>query len=80
VASVPSPEGRGGGASGVNVQVQIEVNNHSGGEVKQRQETQTLPNGDVLKRFVLDIVGDSFASGTGAPYKGAKQRFGLTDS
>ncbi len=80
VARVPSPEGRGGGASGVNVQVQIEVNNHSGGEVKQRQETQTLPNGDVLKKFVLDIVGDSFASGSGAPYKGAKQRFGLKDS
>lgn len=66
-----------GGSGAPQVQVQFEVNNYAGAEVRQREETSTLADGTVLKRFILDVVGDSFASGSGAPYQGAKQRFGL---
>lgn len=73
-AAVPSTEG---GAP--NVEVRFEVNNYSSAKVQQRQETQTMPNGDVMKKFVLEVVGDSFMSGQGSAYRGAKQRFGLRD-
>ena len=66
--------GRSGGPL---VNVQFEVNNYSGAEVRQREETSAMPDGSVLKRFVLDVVGESFDSGSGAPYTSAKRRFGL---
>lgn len=66
--------GRSGGPS---VNVQFEVNNYTGAQVRQREETSSLPDGSVLKRFVLDVVGESFDSGSGAPYTSAKRRFGL---
>lgn len=66
--------GRSGGPS---VNVQFEVNNYSGAQVRQREETSAMPDGSVLKRFVLDVVGESFDSGSGAPYTSAKRRFGL---
>lgn len=64
-------------ASGGSANVQVQVNNY-GAEVRQREEKTTMPDGSEFRRIVLDIVGDSFASGTGAAYQGAKSRFGLT--
>ncbi|MGE8441829.1 MAG: phage tail tape measure protein, partial [Comamonas testosteroni] len=66
--------GRPGGPS---VNVQFEVNNYSGAQVRQREETSAMPDGSVFKRFILDVVGESFDSGSGAPYTSAKRRFGL---
>ncbi|QOQ83702.1 phage tail tape measure protein [Comamonas thiooxydans] len=66
--------GRSGGPL---VNVQFEVNNYSGAEVRQREETSAMPDGSVFKRFILDVVGESFDSGSGAPYTSAKRRFGL---
>lgn len=59
------------------VNVQFEVNNYSGAQVRQREETGSMPDGSVFKRFILDVVGESFDSGSGAPYTSAKRRFGL---
>ncbi len=73
VANVPAP------AASVAVQFQVEVNNYGGGEVQQKRETQKMPDGRVLEKLVLDIVGESFASGSGAAYRSAKQRFNLRD-
>lgn len=69
--------GGGGRFGGSSVNVQFEVNNYTGAQVRQREETSSLPDGSVLKRFVLDVVGESFDSGSGAPYTSAKRRFGL---
>lgn len=69
--------GGGGRSGGPSVNVQFEVNNYTGAQVRQREETSSLPDGSVLKRFVLDVVGESFDSGSGAPYTSAKRRFGL---
>lgn len=73
VANVPAP------ATSVAVQFQVEVNNYGGGEVQQKRESQKMPDGRVLEKLVLDIVGESFASGSGAAYRSAKQRFNLRD-
>lgn len=59
------------------VNVQFEVNNYSGAQVRHREETGSMPDGSVFKRFILDVVGESFDSGSGAPYTSAKRRFGL---
>lgn len=76
VGAVPAAVGK---LSAPEVQVVIEVNNHSGSQVKARQEITQQDGGAVLRKFVLDVVGESFASGSGAPYLGAKQRFRLSD-
>lgn len=76
VGAVPAAVGK---LSAPEVQVVIEVNNHSGGQVKARQEITQQDGGAVLRKFVLDVVGESFANGSGAPYLGAKQRFRLSD-
>lgn len=76
---VGAPPAAVGALSAPEVQVVIEVNNHSGGQVKARQEITQQDSGAVLRKFVLDVVGESFANGSGAPYLGAKQRFRLSD-
>ncbi|MFD2755671.1 phage tail tape measure protein [Comamonas terrae] len=65
-----------GGGTGGQVNVQFEVHNYAGAQIRQREEASTMPDGSVLKRFILEVVGESFTSGSGAAYQGAKQRFG----
>ncbi len=69
--------GGSGGSGGPSMNVKFEVNNYTGAQIRQREETSAMPDGSVLKRFILDVVGESFSSGSGAAYQGAKQRFGL---
>lgn len=69
--------GGSGGPGGPSMNVKFEVNNYTGAQIRQREETSAMPDGSVLKRFILDVVGESFSSGSGAAYQGAKQRFGL---
>ncbi len=64
-----------GNGSGVKVEV---VNN--GQPVQAQASQERMPDGSQLIRLVLNAVGDSFASGTGAPYAAAKGRFGLKDA
>ncbi|MCD9096200.1 phage tail length tape measure family protein [Luteimonas fraxinea] len=72
-----APAGRGG--AGV-VSVKVEMINQ-GGQVETRsQQARQMPDGTVLVKLINDVVGDSFASGTGAPYASAKNRFGLKDA
>lgn len=66
-----------GGSGGPSMNVKFEVNNYAGAQIRQREETSSMSDGSVLKRFILDVVGESFSSGSGAAYQGAKQRFGL---
>lgn len=73
VADVPSP------AASVAVQFQVEVNNYGGGEVQQKRESQKMPDGSVLEKLILNVVGESFSSGTGTAYRAMKQRFNLKD-
>nr|WP_182312384.1 phage tail tape measure protein [Comamonas testosteroni] len=69
--------GGGGRPGGPSVNVQFEVNNYAGTQLRQREETSFMPDGSVLRKFVLDLVGESFDTGSGAPYTSAKRRFGL---
>lgn len=69
--------GGSGGPGGPSMNVKFEVNNYTGAQIRQREETSAMPDGSVLKRFILEVVGESFLSGSGGAYQGAKQRFGL---
>jgi len=64
----------GGGGGPVKVEV---VNN--GAPVSAQASTQKMPDGSQLIRLVLNAVGESFASGSGAPYVAVKRRFGLRE-
>ena len=69
--------GGSGSSGGPSMNVVFEVNNYTGAQIRQREETSAMPDGSVLKRFILEVVGESFLSGSGGAYQGAKQRFGL---
>lgn len=67
----------GGLASGGNVKVEV-INN--GQPMQAQASSEQMPDGTQLIRLVLNAVGDSIASGTGAPYAAVKNRFGLRDA
>lgn len=76
---VGSPPAAIGQVAAPEVQVVIEVNNSAGGQVNARQEMAQGADGQMLRKIVLDIVGESIGSGNGAPYRAIKQRFSLRD-
>ena len=76
---VGSPPAAVGQVAAPEVQVVIEVNNSAGGQVNARQEMAQGADGQMLRKIVLDIVGESIGSGNGAPYRAIKQRFSLRD-
>lgn len=75
-SATPAAVGR---VSAPEVEFVVEVNNYGSSQVQTRQETSQLADGSVLRKLVLDIVEDSFSSGSGGAYRGVKQRFGLRD-
>lgn len=64
----------GGGVAAVGGGVQIVVNNYAGAQVRQRQEQTVQPNGEVLKRFILDVVASDMVEG-GDTAQAAQHRF-----
>ena len=78
----PSTSGRitpipDGGSRAPVVKLEV-INNGSPAQASVQQSRQ--PDGSQLIRLVLNAVGDSIASGSGAPYSAMKGRFNLRDA
>ncbi|UYK82316.1 phage tail tape measure protein [Xanthomonas sacchari] len=56
----------------------VEINNYSGQEVAQREQTQRMPDGSELKRLIVDIGAADIAGG-GKMAGAMKGRFGLKE-
>lgn len=56
----------------------VEINNYGTGKVQQRQETQTMPDGSVLRKLILDVVADDVASG-GQVAMAGRSRYGWNE-
>lgn len=49
----------GGGGAGI----AVEINNYGSGQVRAREETQDMGDGNTLRKLVIDIVGESLDGG-----------------
>ncbi|WP_294991534.1 phage tail tape measure protein [uncultured Stenotrophomonas sp.] len=59
VGQVASPLSLGGTSTGI----AVEINNYGSGQVKAREETQDMGDGNTLRKLVIDIVGESLDGG-----------------
>jgi len=60
------PDGRLGVSAAAGGGIKVEVNNYgSPDRVSVREESQQMPNGDVMKKLVIDLLRDDIASGGG---------------
>lgn len=66
-------------ATGAGGDLQVVVNNYAGAQVKARQEQGRGPDGNELRRLILDIVADDAASG-GRTWQAIKHRGGLREA
>lgn len=58
--------------------LQVQVNNYTGAKVAAREERVQMPDGQQLRKLVLDIVADDMAAG-GRTASALRGRFGLRD-
>lgn len=77
VATVPSPEGRGGGATAI-INMKF-INAPSQPEVKQTQGAGGQIDVEVIFKQLDSRAADGIASGSSAQYRATKQRFRLQD-
>ncbi|MEF8689435.1 UNVERIFIED_CONTAM: tape measure protein [Comamonas sp. A-3] len=79
VATVPSPEGRGGSWTAPIVNVNILGAPSQPERVSQRSSSPGRIDVDVIFKEFEDRIGDGIANGSGTPYRAMKGRFGLSD-
>ncbi len=80
VASVPTPEGRGGAWAVPNINVNILGAPSQPERVSQRSSSPGQIDVDVIFKEFEDRIGDGIARGAGTPYRALKGRFpGLKD-
>lgn len=68
----------GGGAGGGGGPMQVVINNNGNNQVSAREEHQAQPDGSMLRRLIIDVVGDSLNGGTLGQM--GKARFGWREA
>lgn len=66
-------------ATGVGGDIQVQVNNYVGGKTGVRQERVRMPDGQELRKLIVDIVADDLGGG-GKTAAAARSRFNLQEA
>lgn len=73
------PDGRLGVSATGGGCVQVIVNNHTPAKVTTQEQQGTGPNGEMVPKFIIEVVADDLASG-GKTAQAGKSRYGWRDN